>query len=764
MKLHREAKSISVAVGLIGAILGVCTASIAEEWQMLTDMRDIRDLIVTDDEVWCATGGGLAIFDLSSETFRQLTTIDGLGGIGLRRLAADTAGGFWLGFENNAVQYLEPGYGMRYSVFSLRDGQKIDRLNDMLADRRGVFIATNIGVARLTYQSAIDRWVWLENYTQLGSLPMEEPVSCILIDGDDIWAGTSKGVARGDLNSPLPLTWTNYDRWDGLGGDTLRSLVKYAGTIYAASEGGLASWNGGGWSLLSNRSDILRLLVARDSLRALTSRSVLTWTGNAWLVNFTSADRLSSAGWDAGGGLWLGQYRSGISNGGLTHWADGDTILFQPPGPVTNKASAFGFTPDGDLLLVGGAAGGEYGLSIWNGQNWQIWFGPLQAERIFGYAHRAVLPDLDGGIWVGTAGGGMAHYNPDQTLTAYDASAATGSRLRGIAGAPNYVIASGLALDGEGNLWVLNRGADNGRVLVCVPRGFIQNPEALGEWYYFHRALFNNYDKMELITIDASGRKWLASNDPSVVAGQGVYAFDDRHTPADSSDDRVWGPITGLSSQQVFSLAYDPAGYIWVGSLDGAYYLDATLSNPAAGSFTQLYPLRQQAVNAIAIDRAGNKWFGTNDGAVIVDPDLFTVRRRIGSQPSDMLPPEAVNAIGINPTTGWAYLGTNLGTAALLTPYRDFGPRIQSVTVEPNPFHPGLGRMFFTGSSLARGASARIFTPDGRLVRRLSHEDAALGWDGRNDQGDAVADGVYIILTNNADGESAQGKVAVLRR
>lgn len=740
---------------------------LADQWQIITDRRDVRDLVWSEGRVWCATSGGLAAFDPQSREFKTYTPLDGLDGIGVRRLAVAEDGGLWLGFDNRAVQYFHFRTGRRYSVPALKADSKINLINDVAVSPRGVFVATNIGVARLVYVPEFDRWVWLERYTRLGPLPPETEVRAVAVQDSFLWAATQSGLGRGNLNTPLPLVWTLFTRSSGLPGDTVLDVVSAGGRVYASTNEGIAVWDGVSWQRMPGIRGVPRLEYLADTIRAVGRSAVFTWTGTNWAQSHRTANWPSSVTVDDTGSVWAGLIRNAASAGGLATWMDTSEVNFIPPGPTTNYAYDFNFTADGDLILVGGGQSGEYGLSLWDGSAWKTWSLPTFSANVFSYQHRSVVPDRDGGIWVGTFGGGIAHYRSDGTFIVYDHTPETGSRLQGYDSTPrgsNYVIAAALDIDGKGNLWVANRQAADGRVLVCVPRSFIQDPSEEREWVYFHRSLFNNYDLFEVLVVDGRGRVWLASFDPTPIDGQGVYVFDHRGTLDNPADDRVWGPIAGLNSPQVNSLAWDPDGYVWAGSIDGAYYVRADTDNPGAESFQQVYPLRQQAVNAVAVDFAGNKWFGTNDGVMVLDRDLFTVRRLITSSLPDYLPEAPVRSIGVSPVTGWAYIGTTLGTVALQTPYRNFGERLVSLVVDQNPFNPNRGRLLFLGSSLAGGASAKVLTLDGRVVRTLSHEEAALGWDGNDAEGRPIADGVYYLVTYNAAGQTARTKVAVLRR
>jgi len=737
-----------------------------DKWGSISDFRDVRDMHYQDNTIWAATSGGLVGLNLDDLEFVKYTPEDGLGGTGILSMISDGSGGLWLAFENGSLQIFQIGHGVTRDVLGFDFESGITRVNSMDISAHGLFLATNRGIARVTYTEEFDRWVWFEEYTQLGEFPTNQPVISIKVVGDYIWAGTEIGIARGDLNSPSPLSWDNYTTDNGLYSNEILDINYFEDKVLVVTPSGVNRWENNNWRSFSPATDLKRLLIVNDLLRAVKSRGAYTWDGSGWEINTPFRNHLSSAVWDDDNRVWLGMKFDNLAayRGGIVVAEDSTFTEYIPNGAATRYALDFSFTDKGEVLMVGGYGAGQFGLSLWNGNKWDIWTVPDFRDLTFTMQTRIVEADMDGGIWVGSWGGGLAYYSPEKSIIHYGYSKETGYRLIGYdASKPERtILIPDIATDSRGNVWLVNRAAINDSILVCIPHSFVKNHDPAEDWVYFPLDVFSRYPHFDRIAIDSEDRIWFGSNSVETAESQGIYCFDYNGTLDDKSDDRILGPFSGLSSPQVLDLTWDDAGYIWAGSLDGAYYLNTNVQGLENQIFISLYPLRDHQVNEVTIDPTGNKWFATTVGVKIVAPDLFTLKRHITMDSPDRLPSLNIFSLGINPATGIAYIGTDKGTVTLDTPYRDYGEVIASISIEPNPFNPNDGRMIFTGSSLADLAKAGIYTPDGRLVRRLNHEEAAFGWDGLTDSGHKVASGVYIIVAHTDAGESERGKVAVV--
>jgi len=755
-----------LSVVILSILFIIPGTAFAEQWRSFTDINEVRDIVFFDGVLWCATGGGLAGFHADGEYYEIYSNLSGFDGNSLNRITTDSEDGLWLAVQNRILQRFDPSSHL--VTHTVSQVSEVSSINDIIVDTRGIYLATNAGIARVKYYPDQDQWHWYERYTRLDSFPDQTAVNAIEIQGDFLWAATAHGVARGDMTAPAPLTWENYTSAEGLAGNDVHDIAVFNDALYAGTDNGVSVWNGLNWTTSNASLIVSRLEAVNGSLLAVTQDNVVSFDGTGWSRIGAARSWATSITVDDQNRTWIGLTRNGSESGGVAlAGADSWTNMF-PNCPSTNIAFDMTFANNGDLLLVGGRISGEFGLNRWNTAFWQSWTRPEMEQPLFDCSHRSVAVDITGGIWVGTSGGGVANYtfNADGTLNTVNIFDHSAGRLIGYDDGRNIntVLAPAVAADDNGNIWVVNRGAVNGNVLVCIPREFIENPSSDIDWYYFHRSLFGNFPNPDLIAIDGHGRKWLATTSTS-GQGRGVYMFNDNNTPLETADDDTLGPIPGLHQQEARCIAWDPDGYIWVGTIDGAYYMRTDVDNLRGYSFRRFYHAQDEPVNAIAFDSAGNKWLGTNHGIMIIAPDLFTVIDRITTDYPSQLPDSVVNSIVIDPRDGWAYIGTNAGTAGMRTPYRDYGPSIiEDVTVEPNPFKPGEGdgRLYFTGTSLANDASVAIYTPDGRLVRKLNYAEAGRGWNGYNDNCEKVASGIYLILTYNGKSQAGQGKVAVI--
>ena len=97
--------------------------------------------------------------------------------------------------------------------------------------------------------------------------------------------------------------------------------------------------------------------------------------------------------------------------------------------------------------------------------------------------------------------------------------------------------------------------------------------------------------------------------------------------------------------------------------------------------------------------------------------------------------------------------------------------RDENVYAYPNPFDPEKETVKIRFSlSKSANVTVKLYDASGRLVTTLTEDEymeakqeQSLPWDGKNDKGDIVANGVYFYVITTDGGERAVCKVAVLR-
>jgi ligand-binding sensor domain-containing protein len=254
-------------------------------------------------------------------------------------------------------------------------------------------------------------------------------------------------------------------------------------------------------------------------------------------------------------------------------------------------------------------------------------------------------PAPDGGLWVGTHGGGLVHIAPDGTWTrhsvpelgdpfVYRALAdvkgrgywvATWSGLSHFDGRAwrTYTTADGLADDWvyamaqapDGTLWLGTEGgvsalktdgsfttythadglgADKDRlggyeVIGNPSKHHTQTPGKSAEGY--------NPNYVLSALIDGAGNRWFGT------WGAGLSRFDGKTW-------RTYTRLDGLAGNYVTDLFADPDGSLWATTDAGV----SVLKDGRWRSYTQADGLVSDGVFTLAVDKAGNKWFGAMGG------------------------------------------------------------------------------------------------------------------------------------------------------
>ena len=356
---------------------------------------------------------------------------------------------------------------------------------------------------------------------------------------------------------------------------------------------------------------------------------------------------------------------------------------------------------------------------------------------------------------------GLIEFRDNQFYKLYNDENSSLMRIDGI----DWVRVGSTAFDEEGNIWVTNSQSAK----------YIHRMTPDGKWKGFSYPDMTRNIKSLLIT--SSGVKWL-------VLGQaaGLFVFDDNGTPENTSDDRhkflsVTNEEGEIVSNDVYSIAEDKNGYIWVGTAKGVvvYYNPDKVFESGTFNGRQIKVPRNDGtdnadillsadvVTAISVDGANCKWFGTqNGGAYYISADGIETIHHFNTDNSP-IPSDNILCISIVPETGDVFFATPKGIISYRGTATEGFESYDEIYAFPNPVKSGYdGPVTIKG--LIAGSIVKIADISGNLVYEARATGGQLVWDGKNLNGHRVASGIYVVFASTELGEQkATTKIIFLK-
>ncbi|MFT5595503.1 MAG: ligand-binding sensor domain-containing protein [Flammeovirgaceae bacterium] len=298
-----------------------------------------------------------------------------------------------------------------------------------------------------------------------------------------------------------------------------------------------------------------------------------------------------------------------------------------------------------------------------------------------------------------------------------------------------------------------------------MTNGYADKPLAVlrpdGSWDSF--SLEGNFDAGDILTrmiVSQEGDLWMLDN------RGGVVAFSP--TREEGSDNpqlfKSGNGNGGLPVDEVFSIAEDLDGEIWVGTSDGVavFYspFDAFSNDPSDarqilveqdGIFQFL--LEAQSISAIAIDGANRKWIGTfGSGVFLLSEDGTEQILRFTADQSPLFS-DVINDIVVDNETGEVFIATVEGILSYQGDATGGEASNECLTVYPNPVRETYSGPV-TIEGIMRNSDIRITDMRGNLVASLVSNGGRAIWDGKNLNGERVATGVYFALVSSESADS----------
>ena len=468
---------------------------------------------------------------------------------------------------------------------------------------------------------------------------------------------------------------------------------------------------------------------------------------------------------DASTGLWWTRNDAGrlacytlATDGTRTYKTEG--VL--PEGPASNHFYRL-YMHGGKLYSVGGAFAEEIDgnypgeVKIWDGMAWSLFEQPTSQQlghKNVDYLCLDFDPLNEGHVMVG-AKSGLYEFQNGKFVKCYSVdnsplvSAAPDNNL-------NYVMASAVKYDMDGNLWVLNNQSDDP----------IKQLSYDNKWNVFsHKELAYDdaWDLKRIFISSTNGLMWFVNNHWESTR---VYAYDYKN-------DKLYfvgGPVyinedgTNITPIYLFDIQEDINRNVWIATSSGPlYFTQADIMN-CSGNVVQHKVPRNDGTNladyllgnietrCIAIDGGNRKWIGTSDGVFLISDDCDTQIEHFTVENSP-LPSNIIHDILVDDNSNRVYIATDNGLCSYASDATQPAETMDkdNVYAYPNPVTPDYtGDVTIVGLSF--DADVKIVTSNGALVNSGRSTGGTYRWNGRDLKGKRVASGVYMVETATQDG------------
>lgn len=718
-----------------------------------------------DDRVWCATPYALFSVTTNGSLLSRYSKVNGLSETGISALAANADGRqLCIAYTNSNIDILEADNITNVPDIKRDNTPGDKRINAIYSANNRYYLSSGIGVIVIHPDRAEVSDSWL-----IGNTGNPVNVTGFCMDGVFYYAATAEGLKRTAVSGTAQADFRN---WVLIGEPAAVQDVFQLGnqvfcrrndSLFTVTGAALQFFYSSGWPVIRSRVSEGRILLCERQGSGTARITVLDVTGtgirtidNTGAVSFPRDVLLRN------NEPWVADQFAGLSNIQANSNAYTNYNPASPQGIAGGELQA---VPD-KVLATAGSVNSDWNYQ-YNGDGIYV-LENNQWQNINRYRYPAIdsLLDFmavttdkrDGSIWAGSYGGGLLQVKSGPAFTIYKQG-----YLGATVGDPGSYRVAGLAFDRENNLWISNFGAAQPlRVL-----------KADGSWLSFSLPVALFQQALAQLLIDNYNNKWIVA-----PLGNGLLTYTHGSSLEQTGDDRWrrWysGAANGnLPSADVYCVASDRNGFIWVGTANGVGVIqcaDQVFSSACAavwpvvpnGNFAG-YLLNGQPVYSIAVDGADRKWMATASGVFLVNATGEKLISHFTETNSPLLSNE-VKKISIDGKSGEVFFATAKGLCSFRGEATDGGQKNEDVLVFPNPVPPGFsGQIAIRG--LVQDALVKITETDGKLVWQGRALGGQAVWNGRNYKGQKVSSGVYLVLAAQEGGrETTVAKIFFIQR
>lgn len=418
-----------------------------------------------------------------------------------------------------------------------------------------------------------------------------------------------------------------------------------------------------------------------------------------------------------------------------------------------------------DGILAGSFDPNKEGcIQVWNGEDWHIYEDQLNTYTGHSYQDIASIDvDPNDSSHVFASGRvGLYEFRDGKFVKEYNYQNSPLTTHALLPDNKDYTMIESLVFDQNGSLWVINSASATASIFELTPSG---------EWVNHHKQEFMNsanrsYDNMVNAMFDSRGILWCCNDrfiEPALLCYQPSTDAAVAYTNFVNQDGTKAESMYGVTC-----VAEDKEGNIWVGTDVGPFVINKDMigATPADMVFTQVkvprndgtnyadYLLAGVHVTSIMVDNDGQKWIGTNgNGVYVISSDNMSEVHHFTTENSPLLS-DIIGSTAINEETGEVFIGTDKGLCSYMSGIVGTITEMNEddVYAYPNPVTPDYtGLITITG--LSNDADVKILSASGTLVAEGRSNGRIFTWNGRDQNNERVASGVYMVVTATSSGD-----------
>ena len=727
-------------------------------------------------KVYAATEFGIFTYVFSDNSIERLTKINALSDAGIISMEWNNdLGALVVGYENGNVDIIYAN-GTTNVADIERSGILGDKgIYNIRMDGDLAFLSCGFGVVVLD----VLREEIKETY-MIGPGGSQVKVNDVAFYNDSIYAATEDGLFWARKNDPNLSNFNNWSRRMDIptANGPFNLVESFQGNLFvnyrhdAEDQADTLYRLNGGWSVFSEvlgRSTVDMNTRTGNKITITHKSNIHVFNESLNQIEFFFEYQGSGASpsqclHSDNGNYWISDTRLGLVSVG-----NGEQIIVPngPPGSEVRRMSMV----DGNLWVATGSVAGNWGNEfqkkgvykfingVWghidrnNESEWNPGWNEY-GGGVNDFVAVTINPNDPSVVFVGSWDEGVLEFRNGEFFQFHTSENSTLQPQLDFIDEGKVNVA-GIVFDEEGNMWMTNANVEEPISVRTVN----------GSWRSFNPgSVLQNNTLMADIIITMSGLKWIVR-----PRNSGILVFNDNNTIFSTTDDEYkildsFEGSGGLPSTDVFAIAEDLDGEVWVGTGEGV----AVFFNPDAVFTSNNFDAQQilieqdgniqilletEVVTAIAIDGANRKWFGTQGAGVFLMSEEGTREIHHFTKENSPLLSDAINDIVIDQTTGEVFFGTEKGIMSYKSDAT--GGELLEATcanVYPNPVRETYsGPIAITG--LARDSDVKITDISGNLVFRTSSEGGQALWNGNNMDGKRVSTGVYLAFSADREGE-----------